>query len=64
MKNYINTIIWMIFLIIITLIVGQAHISWNPFYIQLDSPDNCAILIGALSVCLIFKLIFDWDRKR
>lgn len=64
MKNYINTIIWMIFLIIITLIVGQAHIFWNPFYIQLDSPDNCAILIGALSVCLIFKLIFDWDRKR
>lgn len=64
MKNYINTIIWMIFLIIITLIVGQAHIYVNPFYIQLDSPDNCAILIGALSVCLIFKLIFDWDRKR
>lgn len=64
MKNYINTIIWMIFLIIITLIVGQAHIFWNPFYIQLDTPDNCAILIGALSVCLIFKLIFDWDRKR
>lgn len=54
----------MIFLIIITLIVGQAHIFWNPFYIQLDTPDNCAILIGALSVCLIFKLIFDWDRKR
>lgn len=64
MKNYIPTIIWMIFLIIITLIVGQAHIFWNPFYIQLDSPDNCAILIGELSVCLIFKLIFDWDRKR
>ena len=64
MKNYINTIIWMIFLIIITLIVGQAHIYWNPFYIKLDTPDNCAILIGALSVCLIFKLIFDWDRKR
>ena len=64
MKNYINTIIWMIFLIIITLIVGQAHIYWNPFYIQLDTPDNCANLIGALSVCLIFKLIFDWDRKR
>lgn len=64
MKNYITTIIWMIFLIIITLIIGQAHIYWNPFYIQLDSPDNCAILIGTLSVCLIFKLIFDWDRKR
>lgn len=64
MKNYIPTIIWMIFIIIITLIVGQAHIFWNPFYIQLDTPDNCAILIGALSVCLIFKLIFDWDRKR
>ena len=64
MKNYIPTIIWMIFLIIITLIVGQAHIYWNPFYIQLDTPDNCAILIGVLSVCLIFKLIFDWDRKR
>lgn len=64
MKNYIHTIIWMIFIIIITLIVGQAHIYVNPFYIQLDSPDNCAILIGALSVCLIFKLIFDWDRKR
>lgn len=64
MKNYIHTIIWMIFIIIITLIVGQAHIFWNPFYIQLDTPDNCAILIGALSVCLIFKLIFDWDRKR
>ena len=64
MKNYINTIIWMIFLIIITLIVGQAHIYWNPFYIQLDTPDNCAILIGVLSVCLIFKLIFYWDRKR
>ena len=64
MKNYIPTIIWMIFLIIITLIVGQAHIYWNPFYIQLESPDNCAILIGALSVCLIFKIIFDWDRKR
>lgn len=64
MKNYISTIIWMIFLIIITLIVGQAHIYWNPFYIHLDTPDNCAILIGALSVCLIFKLIFDWDRKR
>lgn len=64
MKNYIHTIIWMVFIIIITLIVGQAHIFWNPFYIQLDTPDNCAILIGALSVCLIFKLIFDWDRKR
>lgn len=64
MKKYMHTIIWMIFLIIITLIVGQAHIYWNPFYIQLDTPDNCAILIGALSVCLIFKLIFDWDRKR
>nr|DAK15825.1 MAG TPA: hypothetical protein [Ackermannviridae sp.] len=64
MKNYISTIIWMVFIIIITLIVGQAHIFWNPFYIQLDTPDNCAILIGALSVCLIFKLIFDWDRKR
>lgn len=64
MKKYMHTIIWMIFIIIITLIVGQAHIYWNPFYIQLDTPDNCAILIGALSVCLIFKLIFDWDRKR
>lgn len=64
MKNYIHTIIWMVFIIIITLIIGQAHIYVNPFYIQLDTPDNCAILIGALSVCLIFKLIFDWDRKR
>ena len=64
MKNYMYTIIWMIFIIIITLIVGQANIYWNPFHIQLDSPDNCAILIGVLSVCLIFKLIFDWDRKR
>lgn len=59
MKNYIHTIIWMVFIIIITLIVGQAHIYVNPFYIQLDTPDNCSILIGILGVCYMFKKIFE-----
>lgn len=59
MKKYIPTIIWMIFIIIITLIVGQAHIFWNPFYIQLDSPDNCSILIGVLGTCYIFKKLIE-----
>ena len=59
MKNYIYPIIWMIFIIIITLIVGQAHIYVNPFYIQLDSPDNIPILIGILGVCYMFKKLFE-----
>ena len=59
MKNYIHTIIWMVFIIIITLIVGQAHIYVNPFYIQLDSPDNIPILIGILGVCYMFKKLFE-----
>ena len=59
MKNYIYPIIWMIFIIIITLIVGQAHIYVNPFYIQLDSPDNIPILIGILGTCYMFKKLFE-----
>lgn len=59
MKNYIHTIIWMLFIIIIILIVGQAHIYVNPFYIQLDSPDNIPILIGILGTCYIFKKLFE-----
>lgn len=59
MKNYIPTIIWMVFIIIITLIVGQAHIYCNPFYIQLDSPDNCSILIGVVGTCYIFKKLIE-----
>lgn len=59
MKNYIHTIIWMLFIIIIILIIGQAHIYWNPFYIQLDSPDNIPILIGILGTCYILKKLFE-----
>lgn len=55
MKNYIHTIIWMVFIIIITLIIGQAHIYVNPFYIQLDSPDNVGVLIGVLGTGYMFK---------
>lgn len=58
-KNYIHTIIWMVFIIIITLIVGQAHIYVNPFYIHLDSPDNCSILIGVIGTCYLFKKLFE-----
>ena len=58
-KNLIYTIIWMIFIIIITFIVGQAHIFWNPFFIKLDSPDNCPILIGVLGTCYIFKKLIE-----
>lgn len=49
----------MIFIIIITLIIGQAHIYWNPFFIKLDSPDNCSILIGVIGTCYLFKKIFE-----
>lgn len=62
MKNYTHTIIWMVFIIIITLIVGQAHIYWNPFYIQLDSPDNCSILIGVLGCAYMFKRLVEITR--
>lgn len=55
MKNYIHTIIWMVFIIIITLIIGQAHIYVNPFYIQLDSPDDVGVLIGVLGTGYMFK---------
>jgi len=58
-KKMTYTIIWMVFIIIITLIVGQAHIYVNPFYIHLDSPDNCSILIGVIGTCYLFKKIFE-----
>lgn len=58
-KKMTYTIIWMIFIIIITLIVGQAHIYWNPFFIKLDSPDNCSILIGVIGTCYLFKKIIE-----
>lgn len=58
-KNLIYTIIWMIFIIIITLIIGQAHIYVNPFFIKLDSPDNCSILIGVIGTCYIFKKLIE-----
>lgn len=58
-KKMTYTIIWMIFIIIITLIIGQAHIYWNPLFIKLDSPDNVPILIGILGVCYLFKKLFE-----
>lgn len=62
MKKYMHTIIWMIFLIIITLIVGQAHIYWNPFYIQMDSPDNVGVLVGVLGTGYMFKKLVEITR--
>lgn len=58
-KKMSYTIIWMVFIIIITLIVGQAHIYVNPFYIHLDSPDNCSILIVVIGTCYLFKKLFE-----
>lgn len=58
-KKMTYTIIWMVFIIIITLIVGQAHIYVNPLYIHLDSPDNCSILIGVIGTCYLFKKLIE-----
>lgn len=52
----------MVFIIIITLIVGQAHIFWNPFYIQLDSPDNVGVLVGVLGTAYMFKKLVEITR--
>jgi hypothetical protein len=62
MKNLKLTIVWMIFVIIVLMIVGQAHIYCNPFYIQLDSPDNVGVLVGVLGTAYMFKKLVEITR--